>query len=118
MDVLISARWKNLCNKLQELFDSDLPDLKVVLFLIGLQELGKVAEKFTRRQKEEIIHVAICKLLSRDGYYSFEYRDEDGWPHWKKEKTVEAMGIFEEEHYLKELCIGYFEEQGLFTDNE
>ena len=35
------ARWKILQQKIAQEFDSDTPDLKVILFLIGVQELGK-----------------------------------------------------------------------------
>ena len=37
----IHARWKELQTKIAAEFDSDIPDLKVILFLIGVQELGK-----------------------------------------------------------------------------
>ena len=37
----INAKWKVLQEKISIEFDSEFPDLKVMLFLIGVQELGK-----------------------------------------------------------------------------
>ena len=45
------AKWKVLQQKIAEEFDSDIPDLKVILFLIGVQELGKGPGKYSKRQK-------------------------------------------------------------------
>lgn len=104
----INIKWKQLQQKLAEEFDSDMPDLKVVLFLIGVQELGKGAGKFSKRQKEELMHIATCRLLSDMGFYELEGLDQDGWPHWKLMKQVPAYAFMEQELLLKSLAIGYF----------
>ena len=54
----INAKWKILQEKIAKEFDSDFPDLKVMLFLIGVQELGKGPKKYSKRQKEELMHIA------------------------------------------------------------
>ena len=48
----INIKWKELQERLARDFDSDKPDIKVVLFLIGVQELGKGPRKFSKRQNE------------------------------------------------------------------
>ena len=59
-----------------------LPDLQTILFLIGVQELGRIPkEKFTKEEKRDLMHVAVCTLLEKDGYFEFEGRDQDGWQH-------------------------------------
>ena len=35
----INKKWNELQEKISKDFDSDLPDMKVMLFLIGVQEL-------------------------------------------------------------------------------
>ena len=49
----INAKWAALQDKIAVDFDTDKPDIKVMLFLIGVQELGKGPRKFSKRQKEE-----------------------------------------------------------------
>jgi hypothetical protein len=106
----INEEWKALCAKIQNDFDSDEPDVKVFLFLIGVQELGKGPDKFSKRQKEELMHIATCRLLSEMGFYELEGLDQDGWPHWKSVKPVPAYTVLEQEYMLKKLIISYFEE--------
>ena len=106
----IHSKWKTLQQKISSEFDSDVPDVKVMLFLIGVQELGKGAGKFSKRQKEELMHIATCRLLSDLGFYELEGLDQDGWPHWKLLKPVPAYALMEQELLLKSLIINYFEE--------
>lgn len=86
----------------------DLPDLNAVLFLIGMQELGKWQEKFTKEEKQDLMHVAICHLLSEDGYFEFEGIDADGWPHWKMLMPVDIKGLAAQEIMLQRKVIAYF----------
>jgi len=59
---------------------TELPDLNGILFMIGIQELGRWQEKFTKEEKQDLMHIAVCRLLSIDGFYEFAGRDADGWP--------------------------------------
>jgi len=106
----INAKWKALQIKISEEFDSDTPDLKVILFLIGVQELGKGGVKFSKRQKEELMHIATCRLLSEMGFYELEGLDQDGWPHWKLVKQLPPYTTLEQEMLMKSLIVGYFED--------
>lgn len=106
----INEDWKNLCEKIQQDFDSDEPDVKVFLFLIGVQELGQGPKKFSKRQKEELMHIATCRLMSEMGFYELEGLDQDGWPHWNAVKAIPAYTTLEQEFLLKQLIIHYFEE--------
>jgi hypothetical protein len=109
----INEDWKNLCAKIQADFDSDEPDVKVFLFLIGVQELGQGPKKFSKRQKEELMHIATCRLMSEMGFYELVGLDQDGWPHWEVVKAIPAFTVLEQEYLLKKLIISYFEEIGL-----
>lgn len=104
----INIKWKALQEKIAQDFDSEVPDLKVVLFLIGVQELGKGPGKFSKRQKEELMHIATCRLLSEMGFYELEGLDQDGWPHWKLVKPIPSYAAMEQEVLLKGLAIEYF----------
>lgn len=86
----------------------DLPDLNAVLFLIGMQELGKWQDKFTKEEKQDLMHIAICHLLSEDGYFEFEGIDADGWPHWKTLMPIDVKGLVAQEIMLQRKVIAYF----------
>lgn len=86
-----------------------IPDMEGMLFLIGINELGELpGRKFSKEQKQDLMHIAVCKLLSLRGYYEFEGIDGDGWPHYMMIKKPE-LSMFEQERLLKECVIEYFE---------
>ena len=104
-----NRRWKELQEKIAQDFDNEKPDLKVMLFLIGVQELGQGPRKFSKRQKEELMHIANCRLFSDLGFYELEGLDQDGWPHWKLVKPIPAYTMLEQEMVMKSLMITYFD---------
>jgi hypothetical protein len=106
----INIKWKELQERIAADFDSDTPDIKVFLFLIGVQELGQGPQKFNKRQKEELMHIANCKLFSMMGFYELEGQDQDGWPHWKLVKPIPNYTLLEQEMTIKSLIISYFED--------
>jgi hypothetical protein len=105
----LQQRWWKLEAKLVDRFGKK-PDLESLLFLIGIQETGKVNQKFTKEQKQDLMHVAICTLLSPSGFYELEKRDEEGWPHFKQLKAMPDMNPIEQENFLKDHVLLYFEE--------
>jgi len=104
----LQQRWWNLEAKLVERFGKK-PDMETILFLIGIQELGQVREKFTKEQKQDLMHVAICSLLSQSGYYELEKTDEEGWPHFKQLKPMPVMDTVQQENFLKDHVLLYFQ---------
>jgi hypothetical protein len=106
----INQKWAVLQDRIAQDFDTDKPDIKVMLFLIGVQELGKGPKKFSKRQKEELMHIANCRLFSELGFYELEGLDQDGWPHWKLVKAIPNYTLLEQEMVIKSLIITYFAE--------
>ncbi|MBI1781743.1 MAG: hypothetical protein HYR66_10295 [Sphingobacteriales bacterium] len=105
------VRWINLEAKLVERFGKK-PDLESILFLIGVQEFGEIKENYNKEQKQDLMHVAVCSLLSQSGYYELESVDEDGWPHFKQLKHIAPMGLAEQENFIKDHVLLYFENNG------
>ena len=92
-------------NKLE---NTSLPDLRAVLLLIGVQELGRLpSDGFTKEEKQDLMHVAVCTMLEGE-YYAFEGRDQDGWPHYKTIKPFTTKGVEEQELLLINKIISYF----------
>jgi hypothetical protein len=104
----LQARWWKLEEKLVERFGKK-PDMEGILFLIGMQELGGLRERYTKEQKQDLMHVAVCTLLSPSGYYEMERVDEDGWPHFRQLKAVPTLSLAEQENFLKDHVLLYFQ---------
>lgn len=108
----IQSRWWALEEKLMARFGKK-PDMEAILFLIGIQEVGDFRTKFTKEQKQDLMHVAVCSLLSPSGYYELEMVDEEGWPHYRQLKTLPVFNFIEQENFMKDHILLYFENQEL-----
>lgn len=106
------VRWMNLEHMLVERFGKK-PDMETILFLIGIQEFGDIRNKYTKEQKQDLMHIAVCSLLSQSGYFELEGYDEEGWPHFKQLKTMPVMELMEQENFLKDHILLYFEQHEL-----
>jgi hypothetical protein len=109
----LQVRWWKLEEKLVERFGKK-PDVESVLFLIGMQELGEIRKKFSKEQKQDLMHIAICTVLTPSGYYELERVDEDGWPHFRQLKAMPDMMPHEQEAFLKDHILLYFQNHGLY----
>lgn len=79
-----------------------------ILFLIGVQEVSGAGHRFTKEQKQDLMHVAVCAVLTPGGYYEHEGWDEDGWPHFKQVKELPPMSLIEQENFMKDHVLFYF----------
>jgi hypothetical protein len=105
----LEFKWLRVQHVVKETLQREkLPDLQAVLYLIGIQELGLVKKKFTKEEKQDLMHIAVCKLLSYEGYYEFAGRDEDGWPHYDQVLALPKNSVEEQERLLKVNTIEYF----------
>lgn len=103
--------WLKVRHFIKDTFNhATLPDLDAILFLIGIQEFGQWKQSFTKEEKQDLMHIAVCRLLSYDGFYKFKGRDADGWPHWEMLKPFTRTGVKEQEQLLKEFAIQYFKD--------
>ncbi len=100
-------QWKKVEDFLTQRFEKT-PDMEAILYLIGINEFGNPDREFTKEQKQDLMHIAVCSLLSQAGYFKLDSHDEDGWPHYIAVKPVPAGGLGEQEQLLKEQIIAYF----------
>jgi len=107
----IEFEWLRVRHLVKGVFGRDqLPDLNAILYLIGIQELGRWKEQFSKEEKQDLMHIAVCRLLSYEGHYAFVGRDADGWPHWDLVRPIPVEGVKEQGEMLKRMIIRYFEE--------
>lgn len=110
-DWQLDFEWLRIQHLIKDQLGSDkIPDLNTVLLLIGIQELGISRKNWTKEEKQDLMHVAVCSLLSHDGYFEFAGRDEDGWPHYKQLRKVSTEGVDNQEKLLKAEAVKYFDE--------
>ena len=110
-DLDLDRQWNRLLLEIEKQIDKKPKDLNEVLFLVGVQELGRGAKRFEKEEKQDLMHIAICKVLSLAGYYELEGLDKDGWPHWKLVKKLPHFDMLEQEKLLKMHVIEYFERE-------
>ncbi len=105
----LKEQWKILVEKLSEQFSNGEPlDLDAIIYLIGVQELGQIHQKFKKDQKIDLMHIAICKLLTPYGYYELDFVDTDGWPHYKTKEQLPPLKAGEQSVLMKEAVVNYF----------
>ncbi|MFD2543063.1 hypothetical protein ACFSSB_12095 [Lacinutrix gracilariae] len=110
-DQELKERWDLVVQKLSNQFaDGDTLDLDAIIYLIGVQELGQLNRSFKKDQKLDLMHIAICKVLTPYGYYEFDFVDEDGWPHYKAKATLPHLKAGEQSILMKEAIVNYFVE--------
>ena len=111
-DEQLKIRWQNVVNQLSEQFSQgeDL-DLDAIIYLIGVQELGKIHQEYKKDQKLDLMHIAICKLLEPYGYYEFDFVDKEGWPHYRVKENLPTLKAGEQSVLMKEAIVSYFLEK-------
>src|SRR6186713_2451922 len=114
-DLDLDRQWNRLLVELERLLEKKPKDLNSVLYIIGVQELGKGAKLFSKEEKQDLMHIAICKVLSLSGYYELEGLDAEGWPHWKMVKKLPHFDLLEQEKLLKIHVLEYFEKEHEWT---
>jgi len=107
-EVEFEGRWWTLMNDLKVRFGKK-PDLNALLLLIGVQELGQGVAAFTKEEKQDLMHIATCKLFSLSGYYELERLDDDGWPHYRLLQPVPFANLKEQERMMKWHMLEYFD---------
>ncbi len=110
-DLDLDIHWQALLGQLEMTLGKKPKDINGVLFIIGVQELGRGAINFSKEEKQDLMHIAICKVLSLSGYYELEGTDSQGWPHWKLVKKLPHFDLLEQEKLLKMHVLEYFEKE-------
>ena len=108
MEISFDEAWKKVEQLIENRFGEKL-DEQTILFLIGLQELGKGDIELKKEEKLDVIHIGVCTVLSKYGYYKLLGKDDDGWPHFKNIKKLPHTTTGKpQEVFLKKAIIDYF----------
>lgn len=102
----VEKQFKNLVKHLEKDFGHDI-DSHGVLYILGVQILGAGYQKFTKEQKTDLMHIALCTVLEPYGYYKFKELDAQNWPHFDLVKELPKLGQREQQMLVKEAIIEY-----------
>lgn len=113
-DKQLKTRWEALVKLVSTRFaDGEVLDLDAIIYLVGVQELGKIKKRYKKADKIDLMHIAICRLLEPYGYYKFDYQDDEGWPHYTVVETLPSLKAGEQSVLMKEALVQYFLEKKL-----
>ena len=113
-DQKLKEDWNRILQILAVKFgEGEQLNLDAIIYLIGVQELGKGAVEFKKDDKVNLMHIAICRLLEPFGYYEFDFFDDDGWPHYKVLEELPPLKSGEQTVLMKEAIVQYFKVQEL-----
>jgi hypothetical protein len=111
----VDKEFEKVLESLAPQFGSDI-DEQAILFLIGIQELGKGKVKLKKDEKLDVMHIAICTLLSPYGFYEYEGMDKDGWPHWKVNDKLPPLKPMQQQLLIRQAIIEYFKSNELMEN--
>ena len=107
----LEKKYRELERKLSAQFaDGDIMKIDAILYLIGVQELGKGFLQFSKDDKINLMHIAVCKIFEPFGHYKFSHIDEEGWPHYEFTNQLPEMDVEQQAQYMKEAVVLYFEQ--------
>lgn len=110
-----SQLWEEVEAFFVKTFDTEKhPQIDTILFLIGVQELGSGQQKYTKDDKLNLLHIAVCRLLEPFGYYKFRDYDDDGYPHFDELTPLPELKPNEQQILMKKAIIQYFVDEELF----
>ena len=108
--------WKEVELFFVENFDTEQnPPIETLLFLIGVQELGSGAQKYTKDDKLNLLHIAVSRLLQPFGYFDFSHYDDDGYPHFIEKEPMPELKPNEQQLLMKKAIIQYFIDEDLLS---
>lgn len=98
--------WDDVLAFFEKRFQEKL-DVDGILYLIGVQELGKGPKNFSKDEKLDVIHIAVCTLMEPYGYYEFIGHDEDGWPHFERKKKLPFLKGADQDRLMQDAITNY-----------
>lgn len=113
-----SQLWNIVDNFFAENFgtESNVP-IETILYLIGIQELGSGKQNYSKDDKVNLIHIAVCRLLQPFGFFEFSHYDDDGYPHFTELQPIPDLKPNEQSLLMKKSVIQYFIDEKLFSQD-
>ncbi len=106
--------WERITQYFQEKFGVENgTDVEAMLFLIGVRELGSGRQNYSKDEKLNLLHIAVCRLLIPFGYYEFSHNDNDGFPHFLQLQELPILAPNEQRILMQKAIIQYFKDEDI-----
>ena len=115
MSAEVNTKWKSILAKLEDQFGKRI-DLNAILLIIGIRELGILKSEFTKEEKVRLMHIAVCRLFSKSGFYELRGVNQKGWPQWEKIKDLPFGDVFEQETLIRHHIVEYFVDEEIYEN--
>ncbi len=79
-----------------------------ILLVIGIQELGRGPDNFSKEEKQDLLHIGTCAVFATGGYYKLTHEDKDGWPHYELVEKIPHAKLGQQDGLIRVHIIKYF----------
>ena len=100
--------WDALILRLSKQFKVS-ANYEFILFMMGIQEMGIGFKEFSKTEKMDLINVARCRILLREGYIKETGVDGDGWPIFEPQPNLKSMMPSYQNQLIKKGILSYFQ---------
>ena len=99
--------WDELVLKVSKHFRVS-AEYEFILFVTGIQEMGWGLREFSKTEKMDLINVARCRILVRQGYIKETGIDAEGFPIFEASPKLKSMMPSFKNQLIKKGLIEYF----------
>lgn len=99
--------WDKLILRLSKHFKVT-AEYEFILFMMGIHEMGIGFKEFSKTEKMDLINVARCRILARQGYIKETGVDPEGWPIFEALPKLKSMMPSFQNQLIKKGIIEYF----------
>lgn len=109
-DEVLDRRWSELLSRVEAQFGR-VPDVDALLFLIGVQSVGRGYEPdLPKERKQSLIMEGSYLALETLGVYARVGMERNGFLIWEKALELPPLSVDEQEKLLRIGILNYFEE--------
>ncbi|WP_439182027.1 hypothetical protein [Carboxylicivirga taeanensis] len=101
--------WDQLILKFSKHFKVE-AEYEFILFMLGIQEMGWGFREFTKTEKMDLINVARCRILVRQGVIKETGIDSEGFPIFESTAKLKSMMPSYQNQLIKKGLIDYFKD--------
>lgn len=112
-DDVLAGKWTALVKRMQTRFGRA-PDIDGLLFLIGVQSVGRGYEPdLPKERKQSLIMEGSYLAFETLGVYSRAGMERNGFLIWEKSQELPQLSVEQQEKLLQIGILNYFEEADL-----
>ncbi|WP_430817959.1 hypothetical protein [Carboxylicivirga sp. N1E11] len=101
--------WDALILKISKHFKVS-AEYEFILFVLGIQEMGWGFREYSKTEKMDLINVARCRILVRQGYIKETGIDAEGFPIFEASPRLKSMMPSYQNQLIKKGLIEYFKD--------